>query len=79
MRQADGSRDVFNSFAVGKGRNRRLKLVETSSLPERFIGGPVISSKFRNTPRARQRVDRVPRDLAAHFEDAFADMIRGKR
>ena len=58
-------RDVFNAFSIGKGRNRRLKLAETSSLPERFIGGPVISSKFRNTPRARQRVDRVPRDLAA--------------
>ena len=79
LRQADGSRDIFNAFSIGKGRNRRLKLVETSSLPERFIGGPVISSKFRNTPRARQRVDRVPRDLAAAFEDAFADMIRGKK
>ena len=72
LRQADGSRDVFNAFALGKGRNRRLKLVETSSLPERLIGGPVISSKFRNTPRARQRVDRVPRDLAGAFEEAFA-------
>ena len=72
LRQADGSRDVFNAFSIGKGRNRRLKLVETSSLPERFIGGPVISSKFRNTPRARQRVDRVPRDLAKAFEEAFA-------
>ena len=73
LRQADGSRDIFDSVkAIGKGRNRRLKLVETSSLPERFIGGPVISSKFRNTPRARQRVDRVPRDLAKAFEEAFA-------
>ena len=79
LRQADGSRDIFNAFSIGKGRNRRLKLVETSSLPERFIGGPVISSKFRNTPRARQRVDRVPRDLAKAFEEAFADVIRGKR
>ena len=79
LRQADGSRDIFNAFSLGKGRNRRLKLAETSSLPERFVGGPVISSKFRNTPRARQRVDRVPRDLAAHFEEAFGDMIRGKR
>ena len=69
------SRDVFNAFSIGKGRNRRLKLVETSSLPERFIGGPVISSKFRNTPRARQRVDRVPRDLAAAFEETFAAEI----
>ena len=73
LRQADGSRDIFNAFSIGKGRNRRLKLAETSSsLPERFIGGPVISSKFRNTPRARQRVDRVPRDLAKAFEEAFA-------
>ena len=79
LRQADGTRDVFNAFSIGKGRNRRLKLAETSSLPERLVGGPVISAKFKNTPRARQRIDRVPRDLAGHFEDAFADMIRGKK
>ena len=76
LRQADGSRDVFASVeAIGKGRSRRLRLTATGSLPERFVGGPVISASLRNVPRARRRVNEVPRQLAAAFEEAFAAEI----
>ena len=64
---------------TGAGRQRRFILAAVEGLPERALGGITLSRDLRHLPRARDRVDEVPRRLAKAFEEAFADMIRGKK
>ena len=67
----------------GSGRQRRFILAAVRDLPERAVGGITLSRDLRNIPRAQDRVNRVPRNLAKAFSEAFeaelASALRGRR